>query len=308
MSFPRLSVIALVLLCACASSRPGGSAVDASDDDPDAADTADADLETDGAAVDSSSVDSAGIDGAGIDSAVDAPGLDAPTDAATDANTCPTSPCDLHQQCGCTSPLVCDLDFTDLVGTSCRAVNQAGTETSTCFSGNPPQAQSSYCAAGYVCVGAGASATCERYCDATSDCGQPRGQCVIQLMNGAMTIAGATTCSSNCNPVNSAAGGCPTGMKCGFFTITNTLTGGVARDIVDCTTPGAGTHGTTCANDSTCASDTLCSTSNALTRCRRTCNLTTGGNECASLAGTTCTGFGAPGLVVGGTTYGVCLP
>jgi hypothetical protein len=297
-----LVTVSLVVLAACASSTPGGNTVDADDSTDadetggDASDTTDAPDAIDGAEVDSSSIDGASIDGASVDGAsVDGAVV---IDAAVDASTCPTQPCDLHQQCGCTSPLVCDIDFTDLVGTQCRAVNAAGTETSTCGS-------FSECAGGYVCVGN--PGTCERYCDMDSDCGQPRGQCVIQLVNGTMPIVGATTCSSNCNPVNSAAGACPAGMKCGFFTVNNALTGNTDRDIVDCTTPGAGTHGAACTTDAQCASDHLCSTYNAVTACRRVCNITTGGNECAQQAGTTCLGFN-PALVVGGATYGICRP
>lgn len=305
-------LLALVALgaAACASSRPSGTGVDAADDGTDAADDGDAAADPDAAGPDASSGDDAATtDGAAGDApAVDASTLDgAGVDAAVDASTCPTSPCDLHDQCGCTPPLVCDLDFTDLVGTSCRAVNQAGTETSTCYAGTPATAQPSYCAGGYVCVGSGTAARCRKYCDEASDCGSPRGQCVIQLVNGTTPIPDATLCSSNCNPVNSAAGGCPSGMKCGFFTVNNALTGMTDRDIVDCATPGAGGHGASCTTDAQCASDHLCSTVGGQTRCRRVCNLTTGGNECAAVAGTTCGGFN-PALIVGGQTYGICAP
>jgi hypothetical protein len=309
MTYRRLAILVLGLLAACASSRPEGNGIDAADDDapdmsgdggdtPDTPDLIDApDTTTDGAAIDSAmAIDAAPTDGT---MAIDAP---------IDANTCPTSPCDIYAQCGCTSPLVCDLDFTDLMGNSCRAVNMAGTETSTCYSGNPATAQPSYCAGGYICLGSGTDAACEHYCDASSDCGQPRGQCVIQVTNGTTPIPNVQVCSSNCNPVNSAAGPCPpNATKCGFFTVNNALTGNQDRDIVDCTAAGTGTHGATCANDSTCAADTLCSTYNTATRCRRVCNRTTGGNECASLSGTTCIGFN-PALTIGGTEYGVCAP
>jgi len=296
----------VVAVAACASSNVGGSSVDAdpsSDGDAtvaseDGSTEPDSSTPDDGAAIDAPAIDASAIDA----SAIDAVAIDAP---AIDASTCPTAPCDLHQQCGCTAPLVCDIDFTDLVGTSCRAVNQAGTEGSTCFSGNPATAQSSYCAGGHVCVGSGNQATCEKYCDASSDCGQPRGQCVIQLTNGSAPIAGATVCSSNCNPVNSAAGGCPSGWKCAFFTVNNALTGNQDRDIVDCTVAGAGTQGAACTTDASCAADFLCSTVGTATACRRVCNLTTGGNECAAIPGTTCGGFN-PALVVGGATYGIC--
>jgi len=130
----------------------------------------------------------------------------------------------------------------------------------------------------------------------------------IQVTNAGTPIPNVQVCSSNCNPANSAAGPCPPNQtKCGFFTVNNALTGMQNRDIVDCTAAGAGAHGATCSNDSTCSANTLCSTYNAQTRCRRVCNLTTGGNECAAQAGTTCVGFN-PALTIGGTTYGVCAP
>lgn len=312
-----VAALALVGSAACATSRPEGTVIDAvaTDDASDGLDGADSidgapsdgNDPVDGAdSIDGATIDGAALDGAAIDGSAAIDGAVA-IDAAVDASTCPTAPCDLHAQCGCTSPLVCDIDFTDLVGNSCRAVNQPGTETSSCVGGTPAAPQSSYCAGGYVCVGDATNARCEKYCDASSDCGQPRGQCVIQLTNGGTPIAGATTCSSNCNPVNSAAGGCPAGNKCGFFTVTNALTGNVERDIVDCTTPGAGGHGATCTSDASCAADTMCSTYNALTRCRKVCNRTTGGSECASQAGTTCIGYN-PALIVGGIEYGICAP
>lgn len=279
----------LALLAACASSRPSGGEVDAPPIDSTADDgstTGDGSTTDDASAIDGA-IDGATIDGQVIDGAV----IDAAIDATVDANTCPTQPCDLHLQCGCTPPLTCDLDFTDLVGTNCRAVNVPGTETSTC-------ASFSECAASHVCVGN----RCHRYCDMDTDCTPPRGLCAIQLTDqmGA-AIPGATTCSANCNPLDSAAGGCPAGQKCGFFE------GIGGRDIVDCTTPGAGGIGATCTNDSTCTSNTFCSTYNAQTRCRRICNRTTGGPECAAVPGTTCIGFSTP-LTIGGTEYGVCVP
>lgn len=289
----RVLVAAALLagMVACASSRPGGQGqVDATED---GAGDGDGATDQDGATdVDAPVSTGDGGDGPVVDAAIDARPIDAAIDAPIDANTCPTQPCDLHAQCGCTPPLTCDLDFTDLVGTSCRAVNVPGTETSTCNS-------FSECAAGYVCVGN----RCRRYCDMDNDCQQPRGACAIQLTQGTppMNIPGATTCSSNCEPITNPAGFCPTGMKCGFFEGTN------MRDIVDCTTAGAGQHGAACTMDSQCAAGMYCTTYNSLQRCRRICNRTTGGNECAAQAGTSCVGFTMP-LTIGATEYGVCAP
>ena len=291
-----LVLCAALGIAACASSNVGGGTVDATAEG-DAADERDA-SDPDAAAT---------VDGAPASDAATAIDAALAIDAAMtiDAGTCPTQPCDLHAQCGCTAPLVCDLDFTDLVGTSCRAVNQPGTETSTCSSGSPATAQSSYCAGGFVCVGSGANAVCEKYCDMDADCGQPRGQCVIQLTANNAPIAGATVCSGNCNPVNSSAGGCPAGFKCGFFTVTSALTGNQPRDIVDCALPGTGTQGTACTSDAGCAANFMC-VNTGTTACRRICNRTTGGNECAAVPGTTCGGFN-PALVVGGAEYGACI-
>lgn len=284
----RWTLLAL-LLAACASSRPSGGGVDGATDDGPADDgsAGDGSAGDDGSVIDGTVPDGAGPDGAAIDARV----IDAATDAPVDANTCPTQPCDLHVQCGCAPPLTCDIDFTDLMGTSCRAVNVPGTETSACSS-------FSECAAGHVCVGG----RCHRYCLADGDCTPPRGACAIQITDQMSNpIPGATTCSASCDPTNSAAGGCPAGQKCGFFE------GIGMRDIVDCTTPGTGGHGAACTNDSTCASNTFCTTYNAQQRCRKVCNRTTGGSECASQPGTTCVGFSTP-LTIGGTEYGVCAP
>jgi hypothetical protein len=284
----RVVLLALVL-AACASSRPGGGGTDGSTD---GTVTDDGSTTDDGSPTDDGlTIDGLTIDGTVTDGAIDAPAIDAAVDATVDANTCPTLPCDLHVQCGCTPPLTCDIDFTDLMGTSCRAVNVPGTETSTC-------ASFSECAAGHVCVGG----RCHRYCSVDGDCSQPRGLCAIQLTDQMSNpIPGATTCSSNCNPIDSAAGGCPAGQKCGFFE------GIGMRDIVDCTTPGAGAIGATCTTDATCSSNTYCTTYNTQTRCRKVCNRTTGGSECAAVPGTTCVGFTTP-LTIGGTEYGICAP
>ena len=268
----KLRVVFFALaLAACASSRRSGDVDGATADATDDGDVTpiDAPAATDGP------------------QAIDAPAtpIDATVDATVDANTCTTQPCDLHSQCGCTPPLTCDIDFTDLMGTACRAVNVPGTQTSLCSS-------FSECAASHVCVGG----RCQRYCDADNDCGQPRGACAIQLTDqNDLAIPGATTCSSSCDPTNSAAGGCPTGQKCGFFE------GIGGRDIVDCTTPGAGAIGATCTTDATCASNTYCTTLSAQTRCRKICQV--GSAQCGGSV--QCIGFTTP-LVVGGTTYGIC--
>ncbi|MBK9031037.1 MAG: hypothetical protein IPL61_06830 [Myxococcales bacterium] len=136
-----LALSAATTLGGCASSRPAGADVDAVADDDGA--TSDGTAAVDGADPDpdGATPDGAGgPDGASADATAVDGATDAPTDAPTDANGCSTQPCSLFPQCGCTPPLTCDIDFTDLMGTACRAVNVPGTEASTCstFSGARP--------------------------------------------------------------------------------------------------------------------------------------------------------------------------
>ena len=132
------------------------------------------------------------------------------------------------------------------------------------------------------------------------------------MTNGSTPIPGVQVCSSNCDPSNSAAGPCPAGQgKCGFFYVNNALTNNQDRDIVQCTPPGAGTQNAACGtfanpNDALCAANFMCSSTNGTSvECRRVCNLTTGGNECVGVPGTSCAGFN-PALTIGGITYGIC--
>jgi hypothetical protein len=217
-----------------------------------------------------------------------------------DANNCATQPCDILTECGCTVTQSCDIDVSDLMGTACRQVNTAGTETSACNSLDD-------CDHGYVCLGPAGESACRKYCDSNADCGQPRGQCVIDLTNGGNPIPGVpSVCSSNCDPMNVAAGGCPTGFKCGLFTQQHQS---MTYPIADCSIASAtGGQGTNCkvgsqGDDSLCPINHLCTTTNAgvMFVCRRVCNLSAGGTPCAA----TCLPFN-PAFVLAGVQYGVC--
>ncbi len=297
-------VLALTLaalpLAGCSSSHVAGGGTDATGDDGDGgngdgdASAIDATAD-DGATIDSSAIDALIIDAQPIDG-----GIDAPTDAPIDGNGCATQPCGYNPQCGCAPQLACDIDFTDLVGTSCRAVNANGNAQSTCNS-------FSECGPDFTCVMAGGGKRCEQFCSGDMQCAQPRGKCIIQIKNQqtGMDIVGAVTCSSNCNPLATTNGGaCPASWKCGFFTIG-------ATDIVDCALPGAGVQGTPCTSDAQCGPGTMCSTFTtggvSTQACRRVCNKTGGGQECAAVGGTSCFGF-LPALSIGGTEYGICAP
>ncbi|MDB4959416.1 MAG: hypothetical protein JWO36_6985 [Myxococcales bacterium] len=227
--------------------------------------------------------------------------IDAPI-TQIDANTCATQPCDILTQCGCGMGMACDVDTTDLMGTACRMLTTPGHETNTCGSLKD-------CDRGYVCLGAAGSSTCKKYCSSSSDCGTPRGQCVIDVSNGTMVIPGIpSVCSSNCDPINTAIGGCPGGFKCGLFTQPHQS---MTYGIVDCTLAGTLTQGANCAgagsgDDKLCAPNFLCTqlgTTPVTYKCLKVCNKTA--NTGCVAAAPTCGGFGTPFLVAG-TEYGVC--
>jgi len=239
-----------------------------------------------------------------IDPTIDATSIDSPTiedDAAVvgpDANTCATQPCDILTQCGC-GAMACDIDSSDNMGTACRTIFTPGHETNTCA--NPTR-----CDKGFVCLGGGGGGTCKKYCGTNADCGAPRGQCVIDINSGGTPLVGIpSVCSSNCDPTNTAAGGCPGGHKCGLFTQTHQA---MTFNIADCSAAGSGVQAANCkvgaaGDDTLCAADFLCTTVNAGTNfnCRRICNRTLN-TGCGAL---TCIGFN-PANTIGGTEYGVC--
>jgi hypothetical protein len=225
--------------------------------------------------------------------------LDAPVQM--DANNCAMQPCSiLPTQCGCAPGSACDVDTMDLMGTACRLVTTPGHETNTCGSLKD-------CDAGYVCLGQTGSSACKKYCSTNTDCGSPRGQCVIDITDGTNPIPGLPpVCSSNCDPTNTAAGGCPAGFKCGIFSQPHM---GMTFPIVDCSLAGTGTQGTNCkvganGDDKLCAPNFLCTTVNAGTNfnCRKICNKTA---NSGCVGAQTCLSFN-PVFVVANTEYGVC--
>jgi hypothetical protein len=318
----RAFALFAILLGACATSHSNGGendgAVADSSGTGNGTDASEVPIDSPPGTIDAVVIDAAAIDAKPIDArpidakpgtidakVIDAKPIDAkpPVDAPVDGNGCTTQPCTLAPQCGCPANQSCDIDPTDLVGNVCRAINVPGKDTNTCGS-------FSECDKGYVCIGDGTHDTCKRYCTQNGDCGTPRGQCVIQLTDGSTPpkdIPGAVVCSSNCDPATSAAAYCPASYKSAIFTATF---GGTDHDISDCEIQGTGTQGTNClvagaGDDTKCNANYACTTLNGTTfACRRYCNRTTGGTECAAL-GKTCIGFN-PALTIGGTEYGVC--
>lgn len=238
---------------------------------------------------DAAPIDAAPVDAAPIDAApVDAMPIDAmPIDAMPDAPTCPTSPCDLVEQCGCQAMQACDLNFSTLDGqTACRPAG-GGDANDTCASTNA-------CAAGYVCVG-GTDSSCKEYCADDADCPSPRAKCAIQLIDGNDDpIPGATVCSSNCNPTQVPSPDCPTNWTCDLFSANN-------EDIVDCRPNGTATQDQSCATADCAAGHTCVNFGAAGLFCQKICAIQ---GDCPT--GSTCTQFSTP-FNVGGQNYGVCI-
>jgi hypothetical protein len=218
-----------------------------------------------------------------------------------DANGCSEQPCSVLPQCGCGSGSACDLDGSDHSGTACRMITAPGHETSSCASATD-------CDADFICLGDAAASSCHEYCGSDADCGSPRGACVVDVTyNGTVVTGIPTTCSSNCDPLASAATYCPSTDKCAIFT--GQMHAGMTYQITDCEAAGAGTQGGNCksgtdGDDELCAAGNMCTTVDGGTsfQCRKLCNKGTG-TGCSS--GTTCIAF-SPAIMIAGTQYGVC--
>ncbi len=276
---------------------------------------------------------SAGGDGGPVDggASVDADpnAADADLTSPDAATSCPTSPCDLVAQCGCTGGEVCDLDFTMLPtgGTECREVVSPGTEKGNCTGANT-------CAGGYVCLGS--PGQCRRYCGNDNDCGTDA-FCFLDVVydsggGNLMDVPGATTCSKVCDPEKASANGCPGSPQFGChiflydpddppvtdgdeFLISDCSAAGAGGDDADCSMNGsfdcqAGfdcvvlTFATICTVTSDCALGQECDLAQGQCidqLCKQNCRVVAG--TCAT---GTCNSFNPP-AVLGGVEYGVCF-
>jgi hypothetical protein len=190
------------------------------------------------------------------------------------------------------------------MGTACRAVAMMGQEGAAC-------SQSVDCDTGHTCLSdyTGTVTSCHKFCSGNADCTAPRGQCVIEMTaDGTNSIPGIPKmCSSNCDPVSTAASACPAaGQKCGLVSY---VLQGVSYPTVDCIAAGSGTQGANCktggaANEASCAQGYNCTTFNngQTYTCHRLCNKNNPGGVCG---GKTCTSF-APAYVINGVEYGIC--
>jgi hypothetical protein len=211
-------------------------------------------------------------------------------DAST--GTCPTSPCDLVEQCGCAAPQVCDLANDPIAdGNACRDVLTPGTEGDLCGGVTD-------CAGGYVCIGPVGQRSCRKWCNDSTDCGQPRGKCLIQITAGGEDIPGAITCSSNCDPTSTAPTECPSTWGCYIYLVDpDPNVSGDEETIADCEPSGASIAGGTCADYGDCEEGHLC----LGTTCRRMCDRAA--PNCPG--GQVCNQFNPPALM-GGIEYGFC--
>lgn len=226
------------------------------------------------------------------------------SDASIDSNGCAMQPCDILPQCGCNGNTACDVDVMDSVGTTCRSINAAGREASSCTIPNE-------CDREFACLGGAAFASCKKYCTDDVDCGAPRGKCIYSITSGGSAIAGIpNACSSNCEPTDTTAAGCPSMMKCTLFAVNKNM---VSVKLADCSPAGTLVQGGDCTNPTTmggnearCAKGFQCVKLGAETtfKCRRICSAPGTATGCAT---DTCRGFTEP-HTIGAVSYGVCGP
>jgi hypothetical protein len=225
---------------------------------------------------------------------------DAMVATGADANNCSKQPCSLAPPCGCPTNQACDLKGSEITtgGTECRAVNNAGTETSTCSAAED-------CASGFVCLGS--PGQCRAWCATDNDCVGAGALCLLEVTSGGNTVPGAVTCSKNCDPLaNVNPTGCPPAYACHIYADDpdQVPNNGDERALTDCTPAGAGGNGATCTSNSSCQAgyDCINLTPGGL-QCKQSCNYF---NSPVCAAGT-CQRFSEPRPVIGGVEYGVCI-
>lgn len=245
----------------------------------------------------------------------DAPAPDAPDpDAADpdapeepDASTCPRSPCDILEQCGCTAGRACDVNFSNpSSGTS--ACRNAGLDDEADECSNATE-----CAAGYVCSGG----SCRRYCDhvneTDNECPGAGGACLKTLYNLSQPVPNAPRiCTIHCNPASQLnSNACPSGWACHAYVDEGGAGTADDRFVTDCDpSPGSGGGiGSPCTSNRDCGRGNDCVEfpSPIGKVCRPTCECD--GTNCSAGAcpsgGGTCHGYSSP-LIIGNATYGVC--
>lgn len=199
--------------------------------------------------------------------------------------SCSESPCRLvAPQCGCPAGQGC---YTDNNGNRGCITASAEQEGEPC---------TGPCAPGNICVGAGSSSLCARFCESDADCtGGPGSLCLLTLVDGSENPI-AKLCSTNCSP---AGGGCPSGLGCGVGFEED----GLMRVFTNCRPAGAGRAGDPCSSGSDCADGHFCAETSSGPQCIEFCTVPAG-TECTRGF---CNRFEDDPLVIGGVEYGYCL-
>jgi hypothetical protein len=225
-------------------------------------------------------------------------GADAKT--APDANTCAKQPCSLAPQCGCAAGSACQLDDNNLAtgGTTCLAAG-SGDDATTCTS-------DTQCKAGHGCIGG----RCRTWCAGDGDCTTgPGALCIIGVVYGSpqMSVPGATTCTTDCDPSSKTPAGCPATWGCHVYQEAM----GQKRYLTDCDPAGTVGAGGTCTNNASCQAGMDCIQVNRggtiTNECHPSCICPSG--NCAAgtcPAGSTCMAFTTK-VMIGTREYGVCL-
>jgi hypothetical protein len=213
---------------------------------------------------------------------------------AEPVNTCPTQPCDLHEQCGCPSGEACDLEFLNFDENefsdqlACRAVLTPGNLLSTCSS-------HTRCAAGFQCIGG----QCRRYCQTNDDC---EGECT--LVRSGSQRDDDRLCTKRCQPDYEADHGqfCPKDFACytRFFGSDDNR-----RVVTDCLTAGSGGVGASCELINNCGEGLHCINFTVDGQTEGRCQLRCRVADQTCPGGAACEGFSNP-TIADGVEYGFC--
>ncbi len=210
---------------------------------------------------------------------------------------CPTSPCDLHEQCGCPQDSACDLEFLDFEENElsgelgCRGILIPGDGRSRCSS-------PSDCAAGYQCH----EGQCRRYCRDDSVCGGRGGECLLRRAGSERTDD--AMCTKSCDPDFEAdhSEHCPNTFSCYLFVVGSDED---RRGVTDCRPTGPVAVDEDCSEDR-CGEGLACirftdADGNESRRCQRRCRV----DDQTCPGGDACQGFSDP-TRVGNVEYGFC--
>jgi hypothetical protein len=202
-------------------------------------------------------------------------------------STCDESPCRLvSPQCGCAAGQGC---YIGSAGTRICGTPGPEVEAEECTG-------ETACRAGLLCLGAGDTGYCARFCESDAQCtAGPGSICVTELSDGAGgSIPDVTLCSIDCDPTSFVD--CPFGAACTIYR----EAAGAMRYFTSCRPEGFGFPGDPCVTEEDCQYGHFCADAGLGRECLTWC---TDDFDCDFSQ--LCNPFETP-VTVGGIEYGFC--